>query len=176
MAPIVPSSSAGPAEVRKYLIHLLMTKHDVAKEAAEEIASHWDIARGSDLREAYQYQFQQIFGDGYGYYMYKSVQEDIWSDTYRAVGHFICYTPSICFLIICLKVMRKPGHSSEKREGTETIRGLPVGIGLGLISSALASYILEDSWWFLTIMGGIYFFISLLGCAVQRHYNSTAQK
>ncbi|KAI9930796.1 hypothetical protein MW887_011554 [Aspergillus wentii] len=53
MAPIVPSSSAGPAEVRKYLIHLLMTKHDVAKEAAEEIASHWDIARGSVTKRTF---------------------------------------------------------------------------------------------------------------------------
>ncbi|XHG03923.1 hypothetical protein AWENTII_007209 [Aspergillus wentii] len=103
MAPIVPSSSAGPAEVRKYLIHLLMTKHDVAKEAAEEIASHWDIARGSDLREAYQYQFQQIFGDGYGYYMYKSVQEDIWSDTYRARPYEGCQ--------LALDLASSPPHS-----------------------------------------------------------------
>lgn len=47
----LPPSSAGPIQVREYLAHTLIAKHDVAPEEAQKIANNWQIGRREIFEE-----------------------------------------------------------------------------------------------------------------------------
>lgn len=77
--PTLPAPSAGPNEVRAYLVRVLMSQ-DISADVADEIANKWGLGRGSDLRDASIAFLQGIFGKSNGWMLYRIVQKDALED------------------------------------------------------------------------------------------------
>lgn len=74
-----PSSDATPKDIRQYLLHLMVHKHDVDMNSAMETANKWEYGRGSHFRECSESQFNKLFGT-LGPYLYRSASEDMARD------------------------------------------------------------------------------------------------
>ena len=59
-----PPTSAGPEEIRRYIIQILATKHDVPVPEAEGIASKWTVERGDVFREIVDWTGWNSVGNG----------------------------------------------------------------------------------------------------------------
>lgn len=86
-----PSASAGPKEVRAYIAHLLKTKHDVDDDLAAELANRWPMGRGGDFRDASWQQFNKVFGEAVGPFLYRTVrneESEEWKHTTVGIAHY----------------------------------------------------------------------------------------
>lgn len=57
----VPSATAGPEEIRQYVVNVLTTRHDVPIPEAQAISSKWQFLRGDAFRKMADW----AFGDCY---------------------------------------------------------------------------------------------------------------
>ena len=91
-----PAASASPKEVRVYVAHLLTTKHDVEHDLAAELANRWQLGRGIDFREANRQQFNKVFGEEVGPYLYRTVRSDEseeWKHSTMGIAHYCKIIP-----------------------------------------------------------------------------------
>ncbi|KAJ6787287.1 hypothetical protein PWT90_01708 [Aphanocladium album] len=71
-----PEKDWTPSQVRAYITHILVTKHDLEPQAAKDTAAKWSMGRGWDFVEADWNRFKKVFGDDVGPYMYRTVREE----------------------------------------------------------------------------------------------------
>lgn len=76
MSSKLPARLAGPQEIRDYIFQVIVSKHDALPDFASKIASHWQLGRGSDFRDAQSDEFEKIFGVNPGLCIFRSVRED----------------------------------------------------------------------------------------------------
>ncbi|KAK4506365.1 hypothetical protein PRZ48_000095 [Zasmidium cellare] len=97
MDPIqAPSESANSSEVRSFIVEVLVRQYDIDEEHAKEIAQHWDVGSGRELRQFPARLFVEIFGLQAGWVLYKEVSAraieekvnsmDIFNHKKRAIG------------------------------------------------------------------------------------------
>jgi hypothetical protein len=91
MSPKLPARSAGPIEIRAYIARVLMSKHDISSELADETANLWRLGRGSELRDASVRVFEGIFGDFNGWLLYRIVHEDELEDWQQSIIGIISF-------------------------------------------------------------------------------------
>jgi hypothetical protein len=76
----LPPSSATPTEIQHFLTHLLLTRHNLPQNQADQIASRWTLGSG---RELYTYSpavYINVFGPEEGWVIYKEVQILLWEE------------------------------------------------------------------------------------------------
>ena len=96
MSPKLPARSAGPDEVRAYIVRVLMTQRDTTSDAANETASLWRLGRGSELRDASVQVFKSIFGNYTGWFLYRIVHEDELEDWQQSTVGMISFCECLC--------------------------------------------------------------------------------
>ena len=72
----VPLPEATPNEVRAYLVHILITKHDATPDFAQEAAARWKLGRGWDLLESPEQRYREILGDDVGPHLLKTIRSE----------------------------------------------------------------------------------------------------
>ncbi|KAJ5201343.1 uncharacterized protein N7498_006006 [Penicillium cinerascens] len=87
----IPRRSAGPKQVRTYLIHTLVHKHDVTSEIAQATANLWKFGRSDDLRKSSKMDFVRVFGKEIGPFLYASVDEDKYAEWRASTSGIINY-------------------------------------------------------------------------------------
>ncbi|BCS27782.1 uncharacterized protein APUU_60830A [Aspergillus puulaauensis] len=73
MAIHIPDRSASSADVRRFITDVLVSDYDAEPDFASETASAWRIGRGTELHDANQRYFVDIFGVEIGVCLYRSV-------------------------------------------------------------------------------------------------------
>ncbi|RFU23632.1 hypothetical protein B7463_g12706, partial [Scytalidium lignicola] len=107
MSPKLPARSAGPDEVRAYIVRVLMSQHDITSDAANETAGLWRLGRGSELRDASVQVFKSIFGDYTGWFLFRIVHENELEDWQQsAIGMISFYTLIGSIILAALLVLR----------------------------------------------------------------------
>ncbi|KAJ5173333.1 hypothetical protein N7492_005926 [Penicillium capsulatum] len=93
--PSFPPPDAGPAQVRAYLVDVLLLYHDTSLEFAQQIADLWHLGRGVDLRQAASLHakdtFTHIFGDAVGPFLERSVREQLVLDWRTSMPGVLVY-------------------------------------------------------------------------------------
>lgn len=85
-----PTASAGPAEIREYIVYLLTTKHDTDSEWAVQVANAWVLGRGINFQEATKQQFNELFGYKTGPYLYLTTRMELveaWKQTPLGISY-----------------------------------------------------------------------------------------
>ena len=72
----LPRPEAPPREIRKYLVHSLIHKHDVSPDSAQEMADRWKLGRGWDLREMRDSGFCELFGKEIAPYLKRTIAQE----------------------------------------------------------------------------------------------------
>lgn len=73
----VPHPEASPREIREYLVHSLINKHDVPPDSAQEMAGRWKHGRGWDLREMRDAPFRELFGEEVAPYLRRTINQEV---------------------------------------------------------------------------------------------------
>lgn len=68
-----PPAEARPEQIRPYLAHVLLT-HGMIEEQAVQVASHWNIGSGQDLRSCPLELLRATFGDLAGWVLYNNIR------------------------------------------------------------------------------------------------------
>lgn len=68
-----PSDSANAAEVRGFIVNVLVKQYSVDKQLAHEIAQLWTVGSGQELQKFPARLFIEIFGEQAGWVLYKEV-------------------------------------------------------------------------------------------------------
>lgn len=68
-----PSDSANAAEVRGFIVNVLVKQYGVDKQLAHEIAQLWTVGSGRELQKFPARLFIDIFGEQAGWVLYKEV-------------------------------------------------------------------------------------------------------
>lgn len=71
------SPPGGPAEVRRYLHHILATNYDAGPSLAAFTAKKWQLGRFSDIHQTSRKDFENIFRTEIGKLLFRSVEEDV---------------------------------------------------------------------------------------------------
>lgn len=71
----VPSSAAGPEQVRQFIEGVLISKHELSRKDAADSAKRWGIGCGSELREGNEEIFTSKFGVCDGRSLYRTICE-----------------------------------------------------------------------------------------------------
>ena len=71
-----PGPEAPPEQIPPYLAHELIT-HGMEEDQAEQLASHWGIGTGQDLRSCSLEMLRATFGDLAGWILHKSIQAQV---------------------------------------------------------------------------------------------------
>lgn len=74
-----PQDDWSPKQIRRYIKHILVTKHDMDPLAADEAAEKWKMGRGRDLLSWDRHSFQKTFSDEVGPHLYRTVYEEEYS-------------------------------------------------------------------------------------------------
>lgn len=75
MATDIPGRSANAAHVRRFITDVLVSDYYTDPTFASETARAWRIGRGSELHDAKQKYFEDLFGAEIGFCLYRSVLE-----------------------------------------------------------------------------------------------------
>ncbi len=75
MAADIPDRSANAAHVRRFITDVLVSEYYTDPNFASETARAWRIGRGSELHDAEQKYFEELFGVEIGFCLYRSVLE-----------------------------------------------------------------------------------------------------
>ncbi|RJE18197.1 hypothetical protein PHISCL_09468 [Aspergillus sclerotialis] len=111
----LPSTRAGPNQVREYLAHILHSKHDVPLSTAHKIANKWQLGRPNDLRQEGVDYFKQVFGTDAGRFLFRTVQEDIEAEWRESTIGVITYWTNIFSIVLSVFfVVRAFCRSEEK--------------------------------------------------------------
>lgn len=90
-----PHPDAGPAQVRAYLVDILVFYHDASVEFAQQTADLWHLGRGVDLRQAALSSthdtFADVFGDAVGPFLHNSVREQFLLDWRTSMPGILVY-------------------------------------------------------------------------------------
>lgn len=84
MATDIPDRSAHAAHVRRFITDVLVSDYYTDPNFASETARAWRIGRGSELHDAKQKYFEDLFGAEMGFCLYRSVleaREKAWQDS-----------------------------------------------------------------------------------------------
>lgn len=68
-----PADSANAAEVRSFIVNVLVKQYSVDKQLAHAIAQLWSVGSGRELQKFPARLFIQIFGEQAGWVLYKEV-------------------------------------------------------------------------------------------------------
>ncbi|KAE8152062.1 hypothetical protein BDV25DRAFT_138225 [Aspergillus avenaceus] len=130
-----PPTTAGPNAVREYLAGLLVAKHDTSLDFAQEIASHWQLGRPNDLRQASAKHFTKTFGEAVGPYLHRTVQEQIREEWYGStaarVDHWALIASFIVTLFFIVRAFR--GTDSKKIFSSVQHAGLTCGLPITFV-------------------------------------------
>ncbi|KAJ3498641.1 hypothetical protein NLG97_g954 [Lecanicillium saksenae] len=92
-----PERDWTPGQVRAYITHVLVTKHELSPQEAKEIAEKWKIGRGWNFLEASSTMYANVFGDDVGPFLYQTVVNEekvMWKKTRSAQAYYstLCYS------------------------------------------------------------------------------------
>lgn len=71
-----PQDDWSPKQIRRYVGHILVTKHDMGSLATDEAAEKWKMGRGRDLLLWDRDSFQKTFGHDVGPHLYRTVYDE----------------------------------------------------------------------------------------------------
>lgn len=97
---MLPPPSAGPSQVREYISHILISKHDATPDLALQIANRWQLGRPIDLRLADLNYFNHVFGHEAGLFLFRTVREDAREEWYASPMGIVCYCMAATGLFI----------------------------------------------------------------------------
>ncbi|RJE24994.1 hypothetical protein PHISCL_02645 [Aspergillus sclerotialis] len=138
-----PLAEAGPEQVRNYLSHLLIHKHDVAPGSARSIADQWQLGRGCDFRGANMTDFIHIFGEPAGRYIYRSVTEDLYAEWRASIAGILNYgmlaVVGITVVILLVQARRSRSDTTTYRKLDHALFCAPV-ILVGAIRECMHAF------------------------------------
>lgn len=124
MAPF-PQPDAGPAQVRAYLVDILVFHHDASAESAQQIADLWHLGRGVDLRQAAlsftHDTFADIFGGAVGPFLYNSVREQFLLEWRTSMPGSLVYWSLIGLPLLGALLLIRAWSQPNRRQRVRTL-------------------------------------------------------
>lgn len=125
-----PLPQAGPNAVRAYLSDILIHKHDLPAEPAQSTAALWQLGRGDDLRTANSTDFIRIFGDPDGWFLYRSVVEDLYAEwrasTAGIINWWMLAVVGVAVVVFIVQACRASEDGRSWRKLTHALFCAPV--------------------------------------------------
>ncbi|OGM46218.1 hypothetical protein ABOM_004908 [Aspergillus bombycis] len=160
-----PPASAGPNAVRAYISDILVAKHDVTADFANEVASRWQLGRPNDLRHASTRTFERVFGKDVGHFLYRSVQEDIREQWYSSTAGVFSSWVLVCSVVLSMFFLIQAARASVSSTGAAALRYAGLAFGPPMVFCGIQDQ--YSQWQFARLfLGGIVCFLTFLAFLV----------
>ena len=84
--PNLPNAAASPDEVRLFISYLLR-EQEIPQSDVKEIAAHWKIGRGREMRSYDPTIYFELFGAEYGWILYREIKLRIHQEKCQKISY-----------------------------------------------------------------------------------------